>query len=137
MARFEEYERYDGLALAELVRRREITAEELLDAAITRIDERNGPLNAVTRRMYDEARTTLAAGTPAGPFGGVPFLLKDLLAMYAGVPTSAGNRVLRNVAVPEDSEIVRRYKRAGLVIVGKTNTPELGLVPYTEPEAFG
>lgn len=137
MVGFEEYERYDGLALAELVRRREVTAEELLDAAIARIDERNPALNAVTRRMYDEARRTLARGTPTGPFGGVPFLLKDLLAMYAGVPTSAGNRVLAKIPVPEDSEIVRRYKAAGLVILGKTNTPELGLVPFTEPEAFG
>lgn len=137
MAGFAQYEQHDGLALAELVRRGELSAAELLEAAIARIEARNPALNAVVHRMYDEARATLAAGTPSGPFGGVPFLLKDLLAMYAGVPTSAGNRVLRHVPAPEDTEIVRRYKAAGLVILGKTNTPELGLVPYTEPETWG
>ena len=87
--------------------------------------------------MYDRARATIASGTPAGPFGGVPFLLKDLLAMYAGVPTSSGNRLLRDIPARDDSEIVRRYRDAGLVILGKTNTPEFGLVPYTESEALG
>lgn len=134
---FAEYEDYDGLGLAELVRTRQVSACDLLEAAVSRIEARNPALNAVVHRMDDRARATVASGTPDGPFGGVPFLLKDLLAMYAGVPTSAGNRLLREIAVPEDSEIVRRYKRAGLVIVGKTNTPEFGLVPYTESEALG
>jgi amidase len=139
MGGFAEYEQYDGLALAQLVRSREVSAAELLEAAIARIEARNPGLNAVVLTMYDRARSTLARGTPdgAGPFGGVPFLLKDLLSMYAGVPTSAGNRLLRNIPAREDSEMVRRYKAAGLVIVGKTNTPELGLVPYTESEALG
>lgn len=137
MGGFAEYERYDGLALADLVRRREVTPAELLDAAIGRIEARNPGLNAVVRPMFDEARAAIRAGLPDGPFTGVPFLIKDLLADYAGVPTSAGNRMLREIPVPADSEIVRRYKRAGLVIAGKTNTPEFGLVPYTEPEALG
>lgn len=134
-----EYEQYDGLALAELVRKRRVSPAELLEAAMTRIDARNPALNAVVRTMYDEARASLAqvAANPGAPFVGVPFLLKDLLAMYAGVPTSAGNRVLRTIPAAADNEIVRRYKAAGLVILGKTNTPEFGLTPYTEPEALG
>jgi amidase len=137
MSGFAEYERYDGLGLAELVRSRAVSAAELLDAAIARVEARNPALNAVVRTMYDEARASLQAMPADAPFGGVPFLLKDLIAMYAGVPTSAGNRVLRDIPAREDSEIVRRYKAAGLIILGKTNTPEFGLVPYTEPEALG
>ncbi|HET9455282.1 MAG TPA: amidase [Gemmatimonadaceae bacterium] len=137
MGGFAEYEQYDGLALAELVRKGEVSATDLLDAAIERIDSRNPRLNAVVTKMYDEARASLARRRPTGPFAGVPFLIKDLLAMYAGVPTSAGNRVLRGIPAREDSEIVRRYKAAGLTILGKTNTPEFGLVPYTESEALG
>lgn len=134
---FAEYEDYDALGLAELVRTRKVSAANLLDAAISRIEARNPALNAVVTRMYDQARSTIASGSPDGPFGGVPFLLKDLLAMYAGVPTSAGNRLLRDIPAAEDSEIVRRYRKAGLVVLGKTNTPEFGLVPYTESEALG
>ncbi len=133
-----DYEQNDGLALAELVRTRKVSAAELLDAAIARIDARNPKLNAVVHTMYDQARAVLARGTPdGGPFAGVPFLLKDLLSMYAGVPTSAGNKLLRGIPAREDSEIVRRYKAAGLVILGKTNTPEFGLLPYTESEELG
>jgi amidase len=133
-----EYEQHDGLGLAELVQGGKVSAAELLEAAIARIEARNPALNAVVQTMYDHARATLANGTPkGGPFAGVPFLLKDLLSMVAGVPTSAGNRLLRNIPARQDSEMVRRYKAAGLVILGKTNTPEFGLVPYTESETWG
>ena len=108
MGGFADYEQYDGLALAELVGTRQVSAAELLEAAIARIDARNPELNAVVHTMYDQARAVLARGTPGGgPFAGVPFLLKDLLAMYAGVPTSAGNKLLRNIPAREDTEIVR------------------------------
>lgn len=137
MAGFAEYERYDGLGLAQLVRERRVTPAELLDAAIARLEERNAAINAVIHTMFDRARETLRSPLPDGPFTGVPLLLKDLLAMYAGEPTSAGNRMLGAIPAPEDSEVVRRYKAAGFVIFGKTNTPEFGLTPYTEPEAFG
>jgi amidase len=137
MAGFAEYEQYDGLALAELVRTGKVSAAELLDAAIARIGARNPALNAVVTPMYDRARAALGSLSPAAPFAGVPFLLKDLLAMYAGVPTSAGNKLLRRIPAREDSEMVRRYKAAGLLILGKTNTPEFGLVPYTESEELG
>jgi amidase len=134
---FAEYGGYDGVGLAELVRAGQVSPSELVEEAIVRIEAANPALNAVVNRMYDFARKATAAGLPDGPFKGVPFLLKDLLAMVAGVPTSCGTRLLRSTPALRDNEIVRRFKAAGLVILGKTNTPEFGMVPYTEPEAFG
>jgi aspartyl-tRNA(Asn)/glutamyl-tRNA(Gln) amidotransferase subunit A len=137
MIRPDEYVRHDGLALAGLVRRREVSAIELLDAAIARIEAHNPTLNAVVRTRYDAARAEAAQVSTGAPFAGVPFLVKDLLAMIAGEPTGSGNRVLQAIAMPRDSELVRRYRTAGLVIVGRTNTPEFGLTPYTEPAVLG
>jgi amidase len=137
MSGFQEYDRFDGVGLADLVKRGEVPASDLLEEAITRIEQRNPPLNAVIHKMYDQAETALKDGLPKGPFEGVPFLLKDLLSAYAGVPMTSGSRAYRSYIPDYDSEIVRRYKMAGLLIVGKTNTPELGLVGYTEPELFG
>jgi amidase len=87
--------------------------------------------------MFDEGRRLVAQGLPEGPFQGVPFLLKDLLAAYAGVPMASGCRALKHHVPDFDSELVQRYKMTGVVTLGKTNTPELGLLAYTEPEAFG
>jgi amidase/6-aminohexanoate-cyclic-dimer hydrolase len=137
MGGFAEYENYDALGLAELVRRRETTPAELLDAAIERAEARNPALNAIVRPMYEEARAAIAAGLPEGPLQGVPFLLKDLHALYEGVPTTNGCGLFRDAVADHDSELVSRYKRAGLVIFGKTNTPELGLSVSTEPRLFG
>ena len=137
MAGIVDYGEYDGLGLAELVRRREVTPLELVEEAIRRIEAGNPTLNAVITKLYDAAREAASGTLPDGPFTGVPFLVKDLLATIAGVPTGNGNRLLRNIPAPVDSELVKRWKRAGLVILGKTNTPEFGLTPYTEPETFG
>jgi amidase len=137
MPGFPEYPKYDGLGLAELVRTRQVSATELLEEAIARVEALNPRLNAVVVRMYDRARGEIARGLPDGPFRGVPFLLKDLLSMYAGVPTSCGTRLLKDLPAPRDSETVRRYRGSGVVILGKTNTPELGILPVTEPELFG
>jgi amidase len=134
---FADYPNYDGLALAELVRRRQVTPAELVDAAIARIEAINPRVNAVVTRMFDSARRAAAGPLPPGPFTGVPMLVKDLLADCAGVPTGAGTRLLRDVPAEQDAEIVSRYRRSGAIILGKTNTPEFGLVPYTEPEACG
>jgi amidase len=134
---FREYDRYDGLGLAELIRKGEVSAGEVCEEAVARIERINPALNAVVRPMFDLARKSLAQPLPAGPFHGVPFLLKDLLSAYAGVPLTFGSKACRNYVPDHDSELVRRYKAAGLVIVGKTNTPEFGLVAYTEPELFG
>lgn len=137
MSGLADFERYDGLGLAELVRRGEVKTEELLDAAIARVEERNPAVNAVVTRLYDEARAAIAAGLPSGPFTGVPYLLKDLGVLYTGAVTSYGSTFFTGYVADHDSEIAARLKRAGLVIFGKTNTPEFGLAASTEPRLFG
>jgi len=137
MSTFPEFESYDGVGLAELVRRREVRPEELLEAAIARVEARNPIVNAVVSRLYDQARAAIAAGVPAGPFTGVPYVLKDLGAFYTGAVTSFGSRFFADFLAGHDSELTARLKRAGLVILGRTNTPELGLAPSTEPRLFG
>lgn len=127
----------DATAQAELVRKREVKPIELIDAAIDRIERVNPQINAVITPMYDEARAAANGELPDGPFTGVPFLLKDLLAAYAGVRMTSGSAFLRDFVPTHDSELVARYKRAGLVVVGKTNTPEYGIMPTTEPALFG
>jgi amidase len=126
----------DGLALAALVRGGEVTAAELLEAAIARAEVVNPLINAITLPMYERARA--AAGMlPDGAYRGVPFLLKDIGATVEGVPTSAGSRLFAGKAAAYDSEVTKRLKAAGLVIFGKTNTPEFGSLPTTEPLLFG
>jgi amidase len=134
---FPEYESFDAIGLAELLRRREIGPEELLEAALARIEARNPPLNAVTTLLDERARRRVAAGLPAGPFAGVPFLLKDLGQMLAGVRLTGGSRLFMEFVPDHDSTLTARYQSAGLVIAGKTNTPELGCSITTEPLAFG
>ena len=136
-ATFAEYDDYDALGLAELVRRRDVSARELVVTAIERIDTLNPQVNAVIHRLYDDALRTADGPLGDGPFAGVPFLLKDLLSWYAGAPVRSGSRLLENFVAPHDSELVRRYRKSGVIIVGKTNTPEFGLTPFTEPELFG
>lgn len=127
----------DATAQAELIRRKQVTPLELVDAAIARIEQLNPTLNAVITPMFDLARSSAQNPLPEGPFRGVPFLLKDVLASYAGVRMASGSSFLKRFVPDHDSELVVRLKRAGLVIVGKTNTPEFGLLPTTEPHAFG
>jgi len=127
----------DALAQAELVRRGEVKAIELVDAAIERIERLNPRLNAVVTPMYDAARKAAADPLPDGPFARVPFLLKDFLAEYAGVRFTEGTAFLSEYVPDQDSELVKRYKRAGLIVVGKTNTPELAIGATTEPRLFG
>lgn len=134
---FDDYGNHDGMGLADLIRRREVSAAEVLEAAIARIEAVNPRLNAVIRPLFDPARQQVAGGIGDGPLAGVPFLIKDLLAQVDGVPTGNGNRLWATRAASGDSELVRRWRAAGLVIAGKTNTPEFGLTPYTEPDANG
>jgi amidase len=115
---FREYDHYDGLGLAELVRRKEVSPAELVEEAIRRIETVNPQINAVIHPMYDLARQQVQQGLPEGPFRGVPFLLKDLLVYYAGVPTRSGSRFFRDFVPDHDSEIVRRYRQAGVVVLG-------------------
>jgi len=133
----QEYENHDALGLAELVGKGDVSAEELLGAAIERVEKYNPALNAVVTKMYDQARSAISAGLPEGPFRGVPFLLKDLGVYYKGVPTTYGSKIFADFIPDHDSELVMRYKNAGLVIFGKTNTPEFGLTLSTEPRLFG
>ena len=134
---FAEYGRYDALGLAELVRNGQVSPAELLDEALARTALVNPKINAVIHLLEGRAREALAAGLPDGPFRGVPFLLKDLIVAYGGEPMRYGSRLFKDFVPPEDEELTRRYKAAGLVIFGKTNTPELGLTNVTEPELFG
>jgi amidase len=127
----------DATAQAELVRSRQVEPIELVVAAIARIERLNPALNAVITPMFEQARSAARGNLPEGPFRGVPFLLKDLLASYAGVRLTAGSAFLRDFVPDHDSELVARLKRAGLIVVGKTNTPEFGLLATTEPRLFG
>jgi Asp-tRNA(Asn)/Glu-tRNA(Gln) amidotransferase A subunit family amidase len=137
MTVFPDYEKYDALDLARLVKKGEVTPEELLESAIERVERWNPLINAVVQKMYDQAKDRIKAGLPDGPLKGVPFLLKDLGVYYRGVPTSYGCRLFAEAVPDHDSELVARYLRAGLVIFGKTNTPEFGLTLTTEPRLFG
>ena len=129
----------DATGQAELVRKGEVTAGELVEAAIARIEKLNPQLNAVITPLYEKARAQAAGPLPDGPFRGVPFLLKDLVATSAGDPYHAGMRLLREIGyvAPHDSYLTAKFRQAGFVIVGRTNTPELGLVATTEPAAYG
>ncbi len=137
MIPFTDYTRYDGLGLAALVRNGAVSASELLETALARIEAHNPALNAVIRTRHEQVRAEVARVDPAAPFAGVPFLVKDLIATLAGEPTANGNCLLANVPMPRDSELVKRFRAAGVLIAGRTNTPEFGLTPYTEPVAYG
>jgi amidase len=129
----------DATAQAELVASGEVTALELAEAAIERIEALDGPINAVVLRWFEHARETASGDLPDGPFRGVPFLLKDLWASYAGQVLTNGSAALKAVMPISsgDTTLVSRFRRSGLVTLGRTNSPELGSLPVTEPVAYG
>ena len=137
MKTFPEFHKYDALGLAELVRKKEVPPIELTEEVIARIEAYNPKINAVIYKMYDQARERAKGKLPDGSFTGVPLLIKDALDTLEGEPTSSGTKILRNILQPHDNETVRRFRAAGLIFIGKTNLPELCLLPYTEPAAFG
>jgi amidase len=137
MSGFSEYDQYDAVGLGGLVRRKEVSPKELLHEAAARCDRVNPMLNAVVFRMDLEAPKAAAEADPAQPFAGVPFLAKDLGPPLAGAPLTSGSRLFAHYVPEEDGELMQRFKSAGLNIFGKTNVPEFGLVPFTEPELFG
>jgi len=137
MSGFEAYADYDGLGLAALVRKGEVQPTELVEEAIRRIEQVNPQVNAVVEKLYDQARESVASNLPDGPFRGLPFLIKDIMADCEGVPSRRSSRFLSDYVPDCDSEIVRRYRAAGVVVLGKTNAPELGLLPVTEPDLWG
>jgi amidase len=132
-----DYADYDALGLAQLIKNKDISAEELLDTAIAQAEAENPAINAIITKLYDYGHEQIKQGLPDGPFSGVPFLLKDLLGSLEGTPMSNGSAAFKGNISPSDSEMVKRYKSSGLVIFGKTNTPEFGLMGITEPKAFG
>ncbi|MGH8443905.1 MAG: amidase [Solimonas sp.] len=133
-----DYARHDGLGLAELVQRREVTPLELLETAIAAAGKLNPQLNAVVTPMHEIARGR-ATQALAGPFAGLPFLAKDICQEYAGVPASYGNKVLKDprFAPTEHAEMIERWLKAGVVVFGRTNVPEFGAKGITEPDAWG
>jgi len=132
-------DRFDALEQARLIRHGEVSSVELVTAAVTQAERLNPGLNAVITPLFDQAleqaRTIMPGDKRA--FAGVPFLLKDLLASYAGARLTEGSRFLGEFVSPRDSELVTRLRRTGLVVIGKTNTPEFGILGTTEPMRFG
>jgi amidase len=129
----------DATAQAELVRSHQVRPRELVDAAIERVEALNGELNAVVTTLFEKARAAADGDLPDGPLRGVPFVLKDLGALSKGDPYAEGVKAARQAGfvADHDSVVTERFRAAGLVCVGRTNTPELGLVPTTEGEAYG
>jgi amidase len=133
----QDYSRHDALSLAELVRTKQVSPRELVESAIANVEKLDGQLNAVVHRMFDAALKQADADQGDGQFHGVPFMLKDLLSWYEGEPIASGSRFFKGWVAPHDTEMVKRFRRSGVIVIGKTNTPEFGLTPYTEPELFG
>lgn len=132
-----EYEDYDGLGLAALVRRKEVSPSELVEEAIARAEKVDPALNFLVFRDYERARKTAGSPPPDGAFSGVPFFLKDVFGFAEGMPTRQGSRFIPPFPWPQDCLLTARFKASGLVILGKTNVPEFGLVPTTESKLYG
>jgi amidase len=138
MTAFAEYDQFDGVGLAKLIKDGKISATEVCEEAIRRAERLNPKLNAIITPLYDVARNTAKHNPqPDALFSGVPFLLKDAHHALNGFPMSSGSELLKSFIPQFDAEIVSRFKKAGLIILGKTNTPEFKLAAVTEPKAFG
>ena len=137
MVGFKEYAQYDGLGLAALVQQDEVSPAELVAAAFDAIGRLNPELNAVIHTMEAHAEAVLREGPADGPFHGVPFLAKDLMTSYASIPTGGACRLTDGFTRDYDSDLVTRFKASGIVTIGKTNTPELGMNASAEPVLTG
>ncbi|MBR0895126.1 amidase [Bradyrhizobium tropiciagri] len=133
---FKEFGNYDAVGLAELVRKKDVTAKELLDEAIARTAAVDPKINAVVVKHYDYAERQIAKGLPDGPFTGVPFLLKDL-DLLEGTRTTSGASLLKDFVADHNGTLAQRFLDAGLTIFGKSSSPEFGLMPTTESRLFG
>ena len=131
------YSNYDGLGLAELVRKREVTPGELLEDALEGIDAVNSELNGVVARVDDLAREEISGGLADGPFTGVPFLVKELGMQVKGAPSRCGSKLTEDYVAAEDSELMTRVRAAGLVTAAMTAAPEFGFNPTTESVYYG
>ena len=137
MIKFDEYRKHDAVALADLVAKGAVSAEELLDAAVDRAEAVNPSINAIVYKQYDVARQAIRDGLPNGPLKGVPYLFKDLGAYDAGHPSTGGSRLFADFVPDHDATYTERCKAAGLVVMGRTNTPEFGLNISTESALLG
>ncbi len=134
---FEEYRQYDALGISELVRTKQITALEILEIAIARAEAVNPVINAIVHKMYDRAKEMATNTDLNAPFAGVPLLIKEIGIHIQGEPLRRGSKALQNYISQESSLIVEKFRKGGLCFLGRSNTPELGLTPYTEPQYFG
>ena len=137
MISFEDYASHDGLGLADLVARKDVTAKELADTALAAIEKVNPTINAVIQTVPEQAEATIKAGLPNGPFAGVPFLIKEIVLHAKDIKCEMGCALAKGMAPSADTELMSRFRRAGLVLVGTTQTPELGYSPTTEPRFYG
>src|SRR6201997_4428132 len=135
--KFEEYRKLDAISLAGLITKRQVSAEEVLETAIARAEQVNPTINAVVHKQYGQARKAVAAGLPEGPLKGVPYLLKDLGFFETGEPVTFGSSLFKDFVADHDAASVARCKRAGLVFLGRSSSPEFGLNPNTEPRLYG
>lgn len=127
---------YDGIGLAELIKNKEVSAHELVDSVISRIEEVNPSINAVIHKMYDQARNAVDK-EQSGQFPGVPMLLKDIIQEIKGEPITSGSKVYQGNKAENDSEYVKRLRKTGTILIGQTNVPELALMGITEPTHYG
>ena len=135
--RFDEYRNHDAVSLAGLIAKREVSANEVLETAIARADQVNPAINAIAHKQYEKARKVVAAGLPDGPLKGVPYLVKDLGSFETGEPATFGSSLFKDFVADHDSAYVARCKKAGLVFLGRSSSPEFGLNPNTEPRLHG
>jgi amidase len=135
--KFAEYRQYDAVGLAALVAKRQVSAKEVLETAIARAEQVNPSINAIIHKQYEQARTAVTKGLAQGPLSGVPFLIKDLGFFEPGEPATFGSRLFKDYVADHESAYVRRCKKAGLVFMGRSSTPEFGLNPNTEPRIYG
>lgn len=137
MISLSDYTAHDGLGLAELVARKEVTPDELAAAAFEAVAKVNPRINAVLHTIPKDAATEIRAGLPRGPFTGVPFLIKEIVLHAKGVRCEMGSKLAQGYVPDADTELMARFRRAGLVLAGTTQTPEFGYNPTTETRAFG
>jgi len=137
MISLQDYSSHDGLGLAELVAKKEVAPSELLDTALQAIAKVNPKLNAVLQTLPELAAAEIRDGLAQGPFTGVPFLIKELLLQARNVRSEMGSKIAQGLVTPYDSELMARFRRAGLMLVGTTQTPEFGYNPTTETRLFG
>jgi Asp-tRNA(Asn)/Glu-tRNA(Gln) amidotransferase A subunit family amidase len=135
--RFEEYRQHDAVSLAGLIARREVSAAEVLETAIARAEQVNPAINAIVHKQYEQARKAVDAGLPEGKLTGVPYLIKDLGFFETGQPATFGSRLFKDFVADHDTAYVTRCKKAGLVFIGRSSSPEFGLNPNTEPRLYG